>query len=37
LLLVLLLAVLLAARADAKPQIKVHCDVYATNRVDPIA
>jgi hypothetical protein len=37
LLLVLVLAVLLAARADAKPQIKVHCDVYATNRVDPIA
>ena len=37
LLLVLLLAVLLAARADAQPQIKVHCEVYATNRVDPIA
>jgi len=37
LLLVLLLAVLLAARADAQPQIKVNCKVYATNRVDPIA
>ncbi|CAA9310629.1 MAG: hypothetical protein AVDCRST_MAG93-5203, partial [uncultured Chloroflexia bacterium] len=33
LLLVLLLAVLLAARADAQPRIKVNCDVYATNRV----
>ena len=39
LLLVLLLAVLLAARpADAQPRIKVAgCNVYATNRVDPIA
>ena len=37
LLLVLLLAVLLAGRADATPQIKVHCEVYATNHVDPIA
>ena len=37
LLLVLLLAVLLATRADAQPQIKVSCNVYATNRVDPIA
>ena len=27
----------LAARADAQPQIKVNCDVHATNRVDPIA
>jgi hypothetical protein len=27
----------LAARADAQPRIKVHCDVYATNYVDPIA
>jgi hypothetical protein len=27
----------LAARAEAQPQIKVNCDVYATNRVDPIA
>jgi hypothetical protein len=27
----------LAVRADAQPQIKVNCDVYATNRVDPIA
>ncbi len=27
----------LAARADAQPRIKVNCDVYATNRVDPIA
>ncbi len=24
-------------RADAEPRIKVSCDVYATNRVDPIA
>lgn len=39
LLLSLLLAVLLAARpADAEPRIKVPgCDVYATNREDPIA
>ena len=39
LLLSLLLAVLLAARpADANPRIKVSgCNVYATNRVDPIA
>ena len=37
LLLVLLLAVLLAERADAQPRIKVNCDVYATTRVDPIA
>ena len=39
LLLSLLLAVLLAARpADAEPRIKVSgCNVYATNRVDPIA
>jgi hypothetical protein len=28
---------LLAARADAQPRIKVHCEVYATNYVDPIA
>ena len=28
---------LLAGRADAKPQIKVNCKVYATNHVDPIA
>ena len=28
---------LLAGRADAQPQIKVHCEVYATNHVDPIA
>jgi hypothetical protein len=27
----------LAARADAQPQIKAQCEVYATNRVDPIA
>jgi hypothetical protein len=27
----------LAARADAQPQIKVNCQVYATNYVDPIA
>jgi hypothetical protein len=27
----------LAARADAQPQIKVNCEVYATNYVDPIA
>ena len=27
----------LAAWADAQPRIKVNCDVYATNRVDPIA
>jgi hypothetical protein len=40
LLAVLLAAVLLgplAARADAQPQIKVNCKVYATNYVDPIA
>jgi hypothetical protein len=38
LLLVLLLGVLLAAsRADAQPRIKVHCEVYAMNRVDPIS
>jgi hypothetical protein len=39
LLLSVLLAVLLAARpADAQPRIKVSgCNVYATNRVDPIA
>ena len=39
LLLSLLLAVLLAARpAEAEPRIKVPgCNVYATNRVDPIA
>jgi hypothetical protein len=38
LLLSLLLAVLLAARpADASTRIKVQCNVYATNRVDPIA
>jgi hypothetical protein len=39
LLLSLLLAVLLAARpADAQPRIKASgCNVYATNRVDPIA
>ncbi len=28
---------LLAGRADATPQIKVNCEVYATNYVDPIA
>ncbi len=37
----LLVAVLLlgpfAARADAQPRIKVNCEVYATNYVDPIA
>ncbi len=27
----------LAARADAQPRIKVNCEVYATNYVDPIA
>jgi hypothetical protein len=27
----------LAARADAQPRIKVNCEVYATNHVDPIA
>ena len=27
----------LAGRADATPQIKVNCEVYATNYVDPIA
>jgi hypothetical protein len=27
----------LAARADAQPQIKVNCEVYATTYVDPIA
>ena len=32
-----LLLGLLAGRAEAQPQIKVNCDVYATNRVDPIA
>jgi hypothetical protein len=39
LLLAVLIAVLLAARpADANPRIKVSgCNVYATNRVDPIA
>ena len=42
LVLVLLLAAVvllgpLAARADAQPQIKVNCEVYATNYVDPIA
>jgi hypothetical protein len=39
LLLTVLLAVLLAARpAEAEPRIKVSgCNVYATNRVDPIA
>src|SRR5829696_8509407 len=39
LLLAVLLSVLLAARpADANPRIKVSgCNVYATNRVDPIA
>ena len=40
LLVVALAAVLLgplAARADAQPRIKVHCEVYATNYVDPIA
>jgi uncharacterized protein DUF1996 len=37
-LLVLVLTVLLfAAPADAQPRIKVHCEVYATNYVDPIA
>jgi len=37
LLLVLLLAVLLAARADAEPRLKTGCTIYDTNRVDPIA
>lgn len=40
LLAMLLAAVLLgplAARADAQPQMKVNCKVYATNHVDPIA
>jgi hypothetical protein len=37
LLLAVLLAVLFAARADAEPRIKVNCEVYDTNRVDPIA
>jgi hypothetical protein len=37
LLLTLLLGVLLAARpADASTRIKLNCDVYATNRFDPI-
>ena len=27
----------LASPANANPQIKVHCEVYATNHVDPIA
>jgi hypothetical protein len=37
LLLAVVLAVLFAARADAQPRIKVNCEVYATNYVDPIA
>lgn len=37
LLLTLALAALFAAAARAEPQIKVHCEVYDTNRVDPIA
>jgi hypothetical protein len=37
LLLAVLLAVLLAARAEAEPRIKVGCTIYDTNRVDPIA
>jgi hypothetical protein len=41
LLLVLPLAVvllgLLAARAEAEPRIKINCEIYSTNRVDPIA
>jgi hypothetical protein len=37
LLLMLLLAVLLAARADAEPRIKVNCAFYDINRYDPIA
>jgi Domain of unknown function (DUF1996) len=38
LLLVVLLMVLFAARADAEPRIKVSgCTIYATNYVDPIA
>jgi hypothetical protein len=37
LLLVILLAVLLAARAEAEPRIKTDCTIYNTNRVDPIA
>ena len=37
LLLAAVLLGLLAGRADARPQIKVHCEVYATNHVDPIA
>jgi hypothetical protein len=37
-LLIALCAVLaLAGRADAEPRIKVNCDIYATNHVDPIA
>ena len=34
---VLLAVMLFAAPADAQPRIKVHCEVYDTNRVDPIA
>jgi hypothetical protein len=37
LLLAFLLAVLLAARADAAPRLKTSCTIYDTNRVDPIA
>src|SRR5918994_1011111 len=37
LLLALLLAVLLAPRADAEPGLKNSCSLYNTNRVDPIA
>lgn len=37
LLLTLALAALFAAAAQAEPRIKVHCEVYETNRVDPIA
>jgi len=37
LLFVLVLAVLFAPRADAQPRIKVSCEIYDTNYVDPIA
>jgi len=37
LLLTLALAAMYAAAAQAEPQIKVNCNIYDTNRVDPIA
>ena len=37
LLLALCAVLALAGRADAEPRIKVNCDIYATNHVDPIA